>query len=95
MSLQTLEKFLVDNWRDAPKWLSFWLLVLVGCAPELYDLAIQFKILDAGYPLPALIAKFMNIVGFIGAAGRVINQAAVARGLLNLLPSKKADDTSA
>jgi hypothetical protein len=91
--VQLVEKFLVENYKDAPKWLSMWILVLVGCAPELYDLAVQYKMLEGGAPLPAVFAKALNMIGFLGAAARIVNQAAIAKGLAGLLPGQKADPT--
>lgn len=93
MNWQTIEKFLVENYKDAPKWLSMWILVLIGCAPELYDLAVQYKMLEGGAPLPAVFAKAINMIGFIGAATRIINQAAIAKGLVGLVTKKAADPT--
>ena len=80
--IDTLDKFLVENWRSAPKWLSMWIMLLVGLAPQLYDLAVQFQMLDGGTPLPTVFTKALHLIGFAGAVFRLVDQAAITKGLL-------------
>lgn len=81
MFTEMLDKYLVEDWRKAPKWLSVWVLLLIGLAPDLFNLAVQYKLISAG-SVPGIFEKALNLAAFIGIAVRMIDQAAIAKGLL-------------
>ncbi len=87
MLIEFLDKYLVNNWREAPKWFSTWFFVLIALSPELYDLAVQYHILESG-GLPAIFQKLINWVGFLGAVSRLADQKAIWE---KLKPAPKAE----
>lgn len=66
-------KYLVDDWVSAWKFASVWMFVLIGCAPELYNLSIQYNLVEAG-AVPELFSKAVSMMAFVGAASRVVRQ---------------------
>ena len=67
---------LIANWKKAYAMYSMWAFALLGLAPQLFDLAVQFNLLDSE-TTPALLAKLINIVAFVGAASRIVQQKTV------------------
>lgn len=82
-----LDKYLVNNWREAPKWFSTWIFILIALSPELYQLAVQYEIVGPGN-LPAIFQKLINWVGFLGAVSRLADQKSIWE---KLKPSKSAE----
>lgn len=80
MITNSLDKVLVSDWRNAWKFLSLWFFFILGMSPDLFQLAVDFGLLK-GEDVPAAFAKLVNYVAFIGAATRLIDQAAIAKGL--------------
>lgn len=66
-------KYLVDDWASAWKFASVWMFVLIACAPELYNLSIQYNLVEAG-TVPELFSKAISMMAFVGAASRVVKQ---------------------
>lgn len=71
MNLLQLE--LIPEWKKFYKMYSFWFFVILGCAPELWDLAIQYNVIKEA-AAPALLARAVSTIAFLGAASRMIKQ---------------------
>lgn len=67
---------LIANWKKAYAMYSMWAFALLGLTPQLFDLAVQFNLLDSE-TTPAVLAKLINIVAFVGAASRIVQQKTV------------------
>jgi hypothetical protein len=52
---------------------SIWAFAIVGIAPDLYNLAIQYNLLS-GEAAPAKLAYIINVIAFAGAASRLVKQ---------------------
>lgn len=64
---------LIDNWQQAWKFYSIQAMAVLMCLPTLYDLAVQYGLIDSKDP-PAAFSNLIRIVAFIGAALRLIKQ---------------------
>ena len=64
---------LVDEWRKWYAMYSIWAFVLLGALPDIYNLAVQFNLLT-GDNAPALLARTINTVAFLGAVSRMVKQ---------------------
>jgi hypothetical protein len=71
-----LQLQLIPEWKQFYKMYSVWFFVLIGCAPELFDLAIQYKIIEEA-ATPALLGKAVSTLAFLGAASRLLKQKAL------------------
>lgn len=67
---------LIANWKKAYAMYSMWAFALLGVAPQLFDLAVQFNLLDSE-TTPSALAKLINIIAFVGAASRIVQQKTV------------------
>lgn len=77
MVAEFFNKYLVNDWKRAWKWFSMWAFVIIGFSPELYALAVQYKLISAGN-LPLIFERLVQWVGFLGAVSRMIDQRAIA-----------------
>jgi hypothetical protein len=89
MFTQFLDKYLVNDWRKSWKFLSMWFFLILGLSPALYELAVQYDLVKPGR-LPEIFSDAINLVAFLGAASRVVDQAAIAKGLR---PNKPSGDS--
>ncbi len=64
---------LVDEWRKWYAMYSIWAFILLGALPDVYNLAIQFNVIS-GDNAPAILARTVNMVAFLGALGRMMKQ---------------------
>lgn len=76
---KTLDKWLVDNWRDCWKWLSLYGYAIVIAAPEIFqmfvDLVGQFDGTQANkIYLPASFTIFLRSIGTVGLIVRMVRQ---------------------
>lgn len=83
---------LVEEWQHAWKLYSMWIFALIAVAPQLYDLAVQYHIVVAG-AVPDLFGRIINIIGFVGAASRIVKQQKIAAKLEKA--AEKAQDSAA
>jgi hypothetical protein len=88
MLIFLLDRYLVEDWRKALKFLSLWAYLLIGMAPTLFDLAVQYDIINAT-EVPPIFSTLIKLMAFGGAVVRLVNQAAVLKGLKPAPP----DDT--
>lgn len=61
---------------EAKKWYamySIWFFAILGLAPDLFNLAVENHLIESG-SAPALLARMINIVAFVGAASRLVKQ---------------------
>lgn len=65
-------KYLVENWTDGWKFASVWVYVVIGCAPELYNLALTYGMVEG--TLPEMFSKVVSMLAFLGAASRLLKQ---------------------
>lgn len=63
----------IADWKKAYTFYSMWAFALLGVAPELFDLAIQYSLIDSA-AAPVLLSKLISIIAFIGAASRIVQQ---------------------
>lgn len=80
MFIELLDKYLTENWKKSWKFISLWVLLIIGLSPELYNLAIQYKIVEPG-SIPTFFNDLIKTLAFLGAAGRLLNQKAIAQGI--------------
>lgn len=71
-----LDKVLIPEWRSFWKMYSIWILAILGCSGDLYNLAIAQGILT-GATTPAALTTILHWVGFIGGAARLVKQQAL------------------
>lgn len=64
---------LIDDAKKFYKLYSIWFFALLGLAPDLYNLAVSYHMLD-GATAPALLSRIINVVAFVGAAARLVQQ---------------------
>lgn len=91
---QIFDKFLVNDWRHALKFASLWIYLLVGLSPQIFELAVQFDLI-ATADIPALFQKIVNWGAFLGAVCRMIDQAAVMKGLTSIKAPDEPDNAGA
>lgn len=74
---EALESFMKIQFIDtAHKWYtmySIWFFAALGVMPEVYNLALQFNILE-GDAAPAQLSRLINLVAFFGALSRLVKQ---------------------
>lgn len=73
MNAKRLFPQLVDEWRQAWKWLSVWAFVLLGVAPDLHMAIVSMGWLDDSQTPPAL-KWFIRGLAVAGIALRLIRQ---------------------
>jgi len=71
------DKYLIEDWTSAWKFISMWIYAIIGAAPQLYNLAIQHNLYSAD-SVPLAIANFISLMAFLGSAGRVVKQQMLA-----------------
>ncbi len=64
---------LIEDWKTFYKMYSMWAFVILGITPDLYNLAVQYHIVDGGNA-PAALAGMINTLAFAGAALRLVKQ---------------------
>jgi hypothetical protein len=64
---------LIENWKTFYKMYSMWAFVILGLTPDLYNLAVQYHMVD-GSSAPAALAGMINTLAFAGAALRLVKQ---------------------
>jgi hypothetical protein len=64
---------LIDEWRRFYTMYSVWAFVIVGLAPDIYNLAVQFNMVS-GDNAPAALARVINMIAFAGAVLRLVKQ---------------------
>lgn len=78
-----IEPCLVEDWKSAYKWVSFWIYVIIGVAASI------------PYALPSLQAyvpeDYLTILAVVGILARLIKQSEV-KNLFTSSANKKADD---
>lgn len=68
---------LIEGWKKAYAMYSIWFFAILGAAPDLFNLAVENHLVDSG-AAPALLARIINIIAFVGAASRLVKQKALA-----------------
>jgi hypothetical protein len=64
---------LIEGYQKFYAMWSMWAFAIVGAAPDLYNLAVQYNLLE-GDSAPAQLARIINTIAFLGAASRMIKQ---------------------
>jgi hypothetical protein len=64
---------LIDEWRKFYTMYSIWAFVIIGLAPDIYNLAVQFHMVS-GDNAPAALARVINMIAFTGAVLRLVKQ---------------------
>lgn len=67
---------LVDEAKQWYAMYSIWAFALLGVAPELFNLAVEFGMIS-GEQAPVILARIIQTVAFFGAASRLIKQKAI------------------
>lgn len=67
---------LVDGWKKFYAMTSIWAFAIIGLAPDIYNLAVEFHIVDSG-TAPAFLARLINVLAFAGAVSRLVRQQVV------------------
>jgi hypothetical protein len=69
----TMKFELIDEWKSFWRMYSVWAFVILGVTPDLYNLAVQYHMVDGGNA-PAALAGMINTLAFAGAALRLVKQ---------------------
>lgn len=64
---------LVENWKDAWKWLSMYAFAIIAVLPDLFNLAIAQGLLDSE-SAPQTLNYLIKLLAFVGMAVRLVNQ---------------------
>lgn len=64
---------LIENWKKAYSFYSMWFFVLLGMAPDIFNLAVSMGVIDST-SAPAILTRLINIVAFLGALTRLLKQ---------------------
>lgn len=67
----------VDEVRLWYRMYSVWLFAILGLLPDLYNLAVQSHLFE-GDAAPVVLARIMNVIAFLGAASRLVQQKVLA-----------------
>lgn len=67
---------LVDGWKRFYAMASIWAFAIIGLAPDIYNLAVEFHIVDGG-AAPAFLTRLINVLAFAGAVSRLVRQQVV------------------
>ena len=73
MKFISIEVELIDDAKKFYKLYSIWFFAILGLLPDLYNLAVQDGLIS-GSNAPALLARAINIIAFIGAASGLVKQ---------------------
>jgi hypothetical protein len=68
---------LVGNWKEAWKFYSVWVYVLLGMLPDIFDLAVKMEVFS-GEGAPEALNWTIKFVAFIGVVVRIVKQGVVA-----------------
>lgn len=68
---------LIEGWQKCYRFYSMYFFAMLATAGDLYNLAIQFNLVDNGQA-PDVLCRILNVIGFMGAASRLIKQKADA-----------------
>ncbi len=75
---------------DAKQWYtlySMWVFVLIGLAPDIYNLAVQYNLVT-GDNAPAALARMINMLAFAGAVARLVKQKKLEAEVAQLTEAK-------
>lgn len=64
---------LIDEWKKWYTMYSIWAFALVGIAPDIYNLAVQYNLVNSA-EAPVELARIINIIAFLGALSRLLKQ---------------------
>ena len=64
---------MVDGYKKFYAMWSMWAFALLGLAPQLFNMAIEFNILTSEQA-PELLARAINYIAFFGAVSRLVKQ---------------------
>jgi hypothetical protein len=64
---------LITDWKQAYSFYSMWAFALLGMAPEIFNLAVQYGMVEST-AAPALLATVIKTVAFVGALTRMVKQ---------------------
>jgi len=64
---------LIDGWRQAWRFYTFWMSVIVAVTPDLLNLAIQHEVLKVE-EVPAWFSYTLKMLTFTWMAARLIKQ---------------------
>ena len=67
----------VDEVRLWYRMYSVWFFAILGLLPDLYNLAVQSHLFE-GDAAPVVLARIMNVIAFLGAASRLVQQKVLA-----------------
>lgn len=67
------ELAMVEDAKKFYKMYSIWFFALLGLTPDLYNLAISNGLIQADHA-PAMLARIVNVIAFVGAASRLVQQ---------------------
>ncbi len=79
---------LIDEWKKFYTLYSFWFFVALGSLPDLFNLAVQYGVIQSN-EAPAILARAINIVAFMGVASRLISQRVAEKQAQNQPSSTK------
>jgi hypothetical protein len=64
---------LIDDWHKAYSFYSVWFFAILGVAPDLFNLAVQYGVITEA-SAPAMLSHAIKFIAFCGAASRVVSQ---------------------
>lgn len=64
---------LIANWNKAYKLYSMWFFVILGLAPDIFNMAVQMGVIDST-GAPAILTRIINTIAFLGAVTRLVKQ---------------------
>jgi hypothetical protein len=66
---------LINGWQKCYRFYSMYFFALLATAGDLYNLAVQFNLFENG-SAPDALCRALNVIGFLGAAARIVQQKA-------------------
>lgn len=63
----------IDDWKKAYTLYSMWFFVLLGMAPDIFNLAVSMNVIDSA-SAPAILSRLINLIAFLGAVTRLLKQ---------------------
>lgn len=69
---------LIGDWKQAWKFYSVWIYVLLGMLPDIFDLAVKMEVFS-GEGAPEALNYIIKLVAFIGVVVRLVKQGVAAQ----------------
>lgn len=67
-----MKKFLIEDWKDIYKKLSFWALFIIYWSPEIFQQLVSYNLLD-GF-LPQSFISMIKLLAVGGVFSRIVKQ---------------------